>query len=114
MPAWQRSAAGMRVTFRPLKVIVPDDGWYAPATKLKSVDFPAPFGPISPTIEPESTSKEILLLAINPPKRRDKLSISSIGPPFILLLSQLGVGRTEISIWASELCIETNSGGLLA
>src|SRR3989442_2230696 len=45
--------------FRSIRVslnqISPSSGWYKPATRLKSVDFPAPFGPISPNGAGKST-----------------------------------------------------------
>ena len=42
----------------PLKVTVPESGGWTPAMTLKSVVFPAPFGPISPVMLPSSIDKE--------------------------------------------------------
>ena len=39
-------------------MIWPLSGAILPATMLNSVDLPAPFGPISPVIEPRSTLSE--------------------------------------------------------
>jgi hypothetical protein len=50
-------------------MILPLSGVMLPATRLNSVDLPAPFGPMSPVIEPRSTRSEQLLTARKPPKR---------------------------------------------
>src|SRR5450755_2731013 len=52
MPRAQRCGAESGVTSWPSNSIVPEEGGNAPAIKLNSVDFPAPFGPIRPTISP--------------------------------------------------------------
>ena len=41
-----------------------------PVSRLNSVDFPAPFGPMSAWIAPSNTSKETSSTAVRPPKRR--------------------------------------------
>src|SRR3981189_1292094 len=49
----------MRVTSAPLKRIEPLRGSMAPATPRSVVLLPAPLAPISATISPSATSKEI-------------------------------------------------------
>src|SRR5665811_1980953 len=67
MPRLQRAVAGNAVTSSPSNRIVPSDGGVAPAVRLNSVDLPAPFGPIRPTISPGATVMETSLLATTPP-----------------------------------------------
>src|ERR1700726_1444450 len=54
---------------RPAKRTSPPVGFMMPAIKRKSVDFPAPFGPISPKISPAWTSTSTSRTATRPPKR---------------------------------------------
>src|SRR5712692_5159155 len=54
---------------RPAKRIEPALGTSAPASMLKMVLFPEPFGPISPRISPGSTANDTWLTAVKPPKR---------------------------------------------
>ena len=49
------------------KKIFPEEGFSAPAIILKVVVFPAPFGPIKPTISPSGTSKLTPRTAFKPP-----------------------------------------------
>ena len=79
MPRWQRSAAGNAVTSSPSKMIEPCVGGSTPAIRLNSVDLPAPFGPIRPTISPRPTEIETSLLAIRPPKRCQTPRVSRRG-----------------------------------
>src|SRR5665213_1641766 len=65
----------------------PDLGLYLPVTRLKAVDFPAPFGPIIATIEPASTLKLRSFTATRPPKRCVTWSSSSRAT----LVDRLGV-----------------------
>ncbi len=48
-----------------------------PVTRLKTVVFPEPFGPISPVMLPSATDNEQESTATTPPKRLDKLATSS-------------------------------------
>src|SRR5690625_3701490 len=50
-------------------------GLMKPAIMLKTVVFPAPFGPMRPVIRPSSSEKEQLLTACRPPKDLDSCSI---------------------------------------
>ena len=51
-------------------------GLVKPVIKSNKVDLPAPLGPITPNIEPSSTSKEISLFACIPPN--DLLKFSTV------------------------------------
>ncbi len=65
---------------RPSKAIVPASGLRLPATRLKKVVLPAPFGPISPWIAPGATASDAPSTAFNPPKRLTRPSALSIAP----------------------------------
>src|SRR5580700_8325412 len=56
--------------FSPSNSIFPEVGLSEPATRLRSVVLPAPFGPISPTSPPGSISKLTSLTAASPAKYR--------------------------------------------
>src|SRR5688572_28284382 len=62
------------LTFLPSNQIFPLLGWAYPAMQLNIVVFPAPFGPINPTICPVSISNEMSSLAQIPPKYLDTFS----------------------------------------
>src|SRR5215831_7528654 len=53
---------------RPRKLIEPAVGINAPASRLKVVLFPEPFGPMRPRISPRATANETRFTAVNPPK----------------------------------------------
>ncbi len=61
-----------------LKVICPSVGLYTPVITLKTVVFPAPLGPIKPTICPFCTAAFRPLQATTPPNFMVRLSILSI------------------------------------
>ena len=48
----------------------PEVGGSRPAMTLNSVDFPAPFGPISPVMDPVSIRSDAPSTARKPPKWR--------------------------------------------
>ena len=50
-------------------MILPFSGEYSPAITFRSVVFPAPLGPISPSTSPFLTVKVTSFNAVNPPKR---------------------------------------------
>src|SRR3984957_4780564 len=52
-----RSIAGARVTSRPSNSMRPACGSRLPVIRLKRVDLPAPFGPITPKASPRDTAK---------------------------------------------------------
>jgi hypothetical protein len=63
----------------PSKRMSPESGVYKRVTTLKTVVFPAPFGPISPTISPGCTSNETPSRATTPPNRRVTFSTTRRG-----------------------------------
>src|SRR5438445_7596044 len=69
-PSRARRRAGSRVTFRPKSSILPDVGGMSPEMTLKSVVFPAPFGPRIARRSPGATSRSTSRTAWRPPKRR--------------------------------------------
>src|ERR1700731_2088976 len=71
MPSRAWVAALARVTSMSEKTIRPALGGMSPATQLKKVDLPAPFGPINPTISPSSTSRFAFASATKLPKLRE-------------------------------------------
>jgi hypothetical protein len=56
------------VTSSPSSRTWPELGANSPAMMLNRVDLPAPFGPISPVIEPRATASEQPSTAWMPPK----------------------------------------------
>jgi hypothetical protein len=48
--------------------MLPEVGVSIPETRLMKVVFPAPFGPIRPTISPSAMEKETSFTAVSPPK----------------------------------------------
>src|SRR5580692_1978945 len=77
MPARACASGEARVTSCPAKTIRPAVGVVSPATQLKNVDLPAPFGPIRPMISPSSTLKSAPATARKLPKALDTLVASS-------------------------------------
>ena len=63
----------------PSKRIFPPVGGNAPATMLKIVVLPAPFGPIMPVIRLASMWNEHRSTAVRPPKRRVNSSTTRMG-----------------------------------
>ena len=63
----------------PSKTTRPWSGRYRRVITLKAVVFPAPLGPIRPTISPSPTSNETSSSATMPPKRRVTFSTESSG-----------------------------------
>src|SRR2546425_1253190 len=57
------------------------DGACSPETTLKSVDLPAPFGPITEKTWPASTAKLTRVSAASAPNRLETVSTSRITPP---------------------------------
>ena len=79
-----RATLSMRVgSSLPSSRTDPDVGVSRPVRQLKNVVFPAPLGPMSPTISPAFTVAETSETATRPPKRFVMWSASSsavIGP----------------------------------
>jgi len=63
----------------PRKRTRPAVGAWSPLITLKSVDLPAPLGPMTEKISPGRTSNDTPLRAASAPKWRDRPSTSSIG-----------------------------------
>jgi hypothetical protein len=55
MPKWMVRCTGSRVMSRPLKRTRPLVGFRLPLSRLKSVVFPAPFGPMMAWSDPRCT-----------------------------------------------------------
>jgi hypothetical protein len=74
---WNVRATPRRVTWsgrspvieRPSSRTSPASGREKPVMTSKRADFPAPFGPMTPTISPAATAKLMSALATTPPKR---------------------------------------------
>src|SRR5260370_18552313 len=81
IPRWQILCAGRPVMSSSWKRIEPAVGRSAPATRLKVVLLPDPFGPMRPTISPSRTSKDTRLTARKPPKRLESSVATSISTP---------------------------------
>src|SRR5579862_131179 len=82
MPARAWRSGGAWVTSSPRKTMRPVVGAVSPARQLKNVDFPAPFGPIKPTISPSSTSRSAPATARNAPKALETpVASSSMSAP---------------------------------
>ena len=65
---FRATRCGARLEMRsPLKRTSPEVVGTKEAIILKSVDLPAPFGPITERISRSATSKEMSLLAVSPP-----------------------------------------------
>src|SRR5712692_2259566 len=63
---------------RPWKVTWPASGWRNPDSRPKTVVFPAPLGPIRPTISPSPTLNERPFTAWRPPKCLSRPATSSM------------------------------------
>src|SRR5947208_11223276 len=70
MPSRACASGPRYVTSVPENSMRPEVGARSPATQLKKVDLPAPFGPISPTISPAATSSVAPVSAMKLPKLR--------------------------------------------
>ena len=72
-----------------VEIMVPAVGGKKPLSRLKQVVFPAPFGPIRPTISPASTVMSTRLTAASPPKCLVRLCASrrAIASPLTSALS---------------------------
>ena len=68
-PRWSNWCGLRPVTSSAPRKMRPESGASTPAIRLKSVVLPAPFGPISPVIEPRAVSRLAPSTAAMPPKR---------------------------------------------
>src|SRR5262245_61983121 len=81
MPRCARSDGRRDRRLSPSNVIVPDTGDTTPLIVLKSVDFPAPFGPTSVTNRPPGTDSVTSVRARKPPYATERPFTSSIPRP---------------------------------
>src|SRR5437588_1021004 len=84
-----RLCDGQSVTSYPKRWTRPETGFTFPVITLNSVVFPAPLGPMSPTICPAPTLSETVSSALTPPNRTET-SVASRGAA----LSAISAGRT--------------------
>ena len=68
MPSRERAYGGNAVMSVPSKMIWPPDDGMSPETRLNSVVFPAPFGPITPRASPAATVTLTPSTALSAPK----------------------------------------------
>src|SRR5271157_841333 len=83
MPFLHVRCAGSPVMSSPLKMTWPPSGESMPVMRLKSVVFPAPFGPMTATISPSATSRLAPFTALKPPNDLCRFLTCSI--PLLLL-----------------------------
>src|SRR5580704_10203087 len=76
-PARAKASGGALANGRPSRWTSPALGLWKPERTLTSVVFPAPFGPIRPTIAPGSSVNETPSIAASPPKRTETPSATS-------------------------------------
>ena len=89
MPARTSLCAGRPDTLNPRMRTSPEVGGIDPAMRLKSVVFPAPFGPMTPRISPCRSSRSTWSTALRPPKlfeiarvaRRGAAAVMARRPP---------------------------------
>src|SRR5262245_6192838 len=77
IPMRARASGASAVTSRPWKCTLPLVGARSPVRQLKNVDFPAPFGPISPSTSPGLTATEASSTALKAPNALVILRASS-------------------------------------
>src|ERR1700722_15296483 len=77
IPARAKASGTASTNRRPSRRTSPAVGLWKPERTLMSVVFPAPFGPISPTISPGSSVNETPSIAASPPKRTEAPSVTS-------------------------------------
>src|SRR5215475_7407430 len=79
MPSRESSSGEARVTSRPRKRTRPEVARSSPERRLRKVDFPAPFGPITACTRPSSNASETSFTAPSAPKRRVRFSVRKRG-----------------------------------
>src|SRR5262245_33824359 len=78
----------------PSNTIRPLVGRSTPVRQLKSVDLPAPLGPMIPRISPEGTASDTLLSAASPPKRTVSASVLRIGAALVSVATRARIWRS--------------------
>src|SRR4051812_33917501 len=84
---------------RPSKDHVPELGWSNPVSRLNSVVFPAPLGPIRPVMPPRWISRWSTATAVSPPNVRVMPSSTMAGSG---LPTPTSHGRSRRAAWASR------------
>src|SRR5258708_35326226 len=77
MPSSPRLSAASMETLRSPTKMSPLVGLKSPERRFTSVDFPAPFGPMTAWISPTTSSSDTSLTAARPPKRFDRVAVRS-------------------------------------
>src|SRR5215472_3077035 len=80
------------VTSRPPTNTLPAVGRRWPVIRLKSVDFPAPFGPITAAISPSATARSTSETARKPPNDLERPRTSSTGGPSLFTAKPVCAG----------------------
>src|SRR5450755_898041 len=71
---------------------VPEEAVSSPDRRLTSVDLPAPLGPIMACMPRVSKSSDTRSTAVNPPKRRVRFAVASIGSGIAILVYRATTG----------------------
>ena len=79
IPAFARRYGGCSVMSTPSSSMVPLVGRRRPETRLKSVVFPAPFGPITARSSPSRTSSSTSATIVAPPMSSPRFLVARIG-----------------------------------
>src|SRR4029077_122094 len=82
---------GRPAMFSPLNRIRPLVGRSTPVRQLKSVDLPAPLGPMIARISPTGTARDTLLSAASPPKRTVSASVFRMGSALVSVDTRAGL-----------------------
>src|SRR5256885_8614366 len=70
-------SGGARVTLRPSRRICPEVAGNSPDSRLRNVDLPAPFGPITACTSAGANDSDTPSTAARAPKRRESCLVSS-------------------------------------
>src|SRR5206468_6139406 len=92
-PCLPRRLGLHRVTSRPSSSTLPELGRSKPLRRFTSVDFPAPFGPISPTTSRLLSSRVTSRRACTPSKDRDTEEARSVSPGLLVVSPPLVSGK---------------------
>ena len=101
-PRLTTRCTGVRSRSSPSKTTRPSSGLYRRVITLNAVVFPAPLGPISPTISPAGTSKDTSSSATTPPKRRVTFSTERSAATWAMVTRSRGTIATRQSGEAAD------------
>src|SRR5689334_3941701 len=96
MPLREMRSADAPATSSPSNRICPEEGRNTPVRQLKTVLFPAPFGPIIARTSPRSTAKLTRLSAVRPPKRTVRFSVRNNGAAPGIISARIGSRAADI------------------